>query len=324
MAVQDTISPVPKPAFTSDEPEAILRFACEAVHEGVGCALAMLVEIRGGAARALGAQMAIRQDGLYCGYVSGGCTEAAVAAEAMAAIEKDLDRFLMLGEGSKFFDIQLPCGGGITITIHVIRRGNPLREVLACLQTRHRIGLKYDPRTQQLEICRATDTAKWEGERFLRPYRPQTRIVLCGRSIELEATARIAEAAGYDVAILDGTGRHPPSPDFFDEDSAVAFLHHDIDRELPVLQAALASNAFYIGALGSIRTHQRRCEQLNALGFGEDSIDRVKAPIGIFAKARDAQSLALSVGLFTPKVVNCFDEECRVGGYDAAVAILLV
>ncbi|UTY47904.1 XdhC family protein [Sinorhizobium fredii] len=295
MLFQETISPVPRSAFISDEPGAILRFACEAVDEGVGCALATLVEIRGGAARALGAQMAIRQDGLYCGYVSGGCTEPAIAAEAMAAIDKDRDRFLMLGQGSEFFDIQLPCGGGITIAIHVIRRSKPLREVLAHLQARRRSGMRYDPRTQRLEVCAPANRAKWEGECFLRPYRPQTRIVLCGRSIELEATVRIAEAAGYEVVVLDCTGPRPPSADLFDADSAVAFLHHDVDRELPALRGALASNAFYIGALGSSRTHQRRCEQLDALGFGQDSINRIKAPIGIFAKARDAQSLALSV-----------------------------
>src|SRR5690606_16603641 len=104
----------PRAAFLSDDAIDILAFAAQSMAEGHAAALVTLVEICGGAARAIGAQMAVREDGLYCGFVSGGCTEAAVAAEAVIALQKGLDRNLRLGEGSPFFDIVLPCGGGIT------------------------------------------------------------------------------------------------------------------------------------------------------------------------------------------------------------------
>lgn len=113
----------------TDDAKAILTFAADGAETKYGSALVTLVEIRGGAARALGAQMAVRGDGGYCGYVSGGCTEAAVAAEAVAAINKGTDRYLRLGEGSQFFDIILPCGGGITLAIHVVRDVAPLRQI---------------------------------------------------------------------------------------------------------------------------------------------------------------------------------------------------
>ena len=80
-----------------------------------------------------------------------------------------------------------------------------------------------------------------------------------------------------------------------DPDTAVAVLQHDLDREIPLLEAALRASPFYIGALGSSRTHEKRVERLRQMGHSDESIARIKAPIGVFGRARDAQSLALSV-----------------------------
>jgi xanthine dehydrogenase accessory factor len=80
-----------------------------------------------------------------------------------------------------------------------------------------------------------------------------------------------------------------------DPDTAVALLQHDLDLEMPVLEAALEARPFYIGALGSARTHEKRVQRLRERGHSDEAIDRIKAPIGLFGRARDAQSLALSV-----------------------------
>ncbi|GHK94768.1 hypothetical protein ECZU18_43490 [Escherichia coli] len=69
----------PEQAFLTDDHRTILRFAVEALMSGKGAVLVTLVEIHGGAARPLGAQMVVREDGRYCGFVSGGCVEAAAA-----------------------------------------------------------------------------------------------------------------------------------------------------------------------------------------------------------------------------------------------------
>ena len=105
--------------------------------------------------------------------------------------------------------------------------------------------------------------------------------------------ARVAAASGYEVVTLERG--QTPTPDQLDADTAVALLFHDIDRELPMLDAALAAPVFYIGALGSRRTHVKRCEALRAHGHDDAALARIKAPIGIFDKARDSHALALSV-----------------------------
>ncbi|HEV7307144.1 XdhC family protein [Ensifer sp.] len=289
----ETLAPEPRAAFLSDDAIEILSFAARSLEEGQPTALITLVEIHGGAARALGAQMVVRSDGLYCGFVSGGCTEAAVAAEAMTALNKGMDRNLRLGEGSPFFDIVLPCGGGITLAIHVLADAAVLRQVLAVLRRRLPVGLAYHPGKRRLTLRRGDEASGWYGERFVRAYRPRPRVVLAGTPLEVDAVARVAVAAGYETVALERG--QVPSPGELDGDTAVALLFHDVDRELPLLRAALASTAFYIGALGSRRTHAKRCQAFRDCGGDEHLLSRIRAPIGIFDKARDARSLAVSV-----------------------------
>lgn len=289
----ETLAPEPRVAFISDDAIDILAFAVQSLEEGRAAALITLVEIRGGAARRLGAQMVVRDDGLYCGFVSGGCTEAAVAAEAVIALAKGMDRHLLLGEGSPFFDIVLPCGGGITLAIHVLADAAVLRQALAALDRRMPVGLLYHPGKRALCLREGEAASGWDGEWFVRAYRAKPRIVVAGTPLEVGAVARVAVAAGYETVALEGG--QVPSPGDLDADTAVALLFHDVDRELPVLTAALASDAFYVGALGSRRTHAKRCGALLACGQTESMLARVRAPIGIFDKARDARALAISV-----------------------------
>ncbi|UHS58323.1 XdhC family protein [Agrobacterium vaccinii] len=287
--------PAPEKAFSTDNALDVLNFAIESMMSGHKAALCTLVEIRGGSSRPLGAQMAVADDGRYCGYVSGGCTEAAIAAEALQAMVKGHDRFVMLGEGSPFFDIVLPCGGGITVAVHLVRDVTPLCSVVALVKNRQTGWLSYAPHSQRLSLGSVIGKAGWNDDIFITSYRPAVRVLLSGRSLEVETAAHVAKAAGYDVVIHDlGTvGAFDLS--LIDDDTAVALLQHDLDLEMHTLEAALKSRPFYIGALGSARTHQKRVERLRQSGHSNEAIARIKAPIGLFEKARDAQTLALSV-----------------------------
>lgn len=294
MANHDLPAPTPHPAFLTDDSLDVLRFAADAFAGGVATVLVTLVEIRGGAARPLGAHMAVREDSLYCGFVSGGCVERAVAFEALDVIALGGDRQMRYGQGSPYIDIVLPCGGGITLSLHRLRCAQPLWAVLAAAEQRRPAGLRYDPAQQTLQSLAHGVGTGWKGQRFEVGYRPCTRVLILGRSAEAEVTARLAQAAGYEVHASDGAEPGALSA-LIDADTAVVLLFHDLDRELPILQAALAAMPFYIGALGSHRTHQVRVRTLAGLGYLAQDIARIKAPIGIFPKARDAGSLALSV-----------------------------
>ena len=289
----DDLRQTPEQAFLTDDSREILRFAVETLMAGKEAALVMLTEIRGGAARSLGAQMVVREDGQYCGFVSGGCVEAAAAFEALEVIVSGQDREVRYGQGSPWFDIVLPCGGGITLAIHKLRSAQPLLAVLNRLAQRQPAGLRYTPQTQTLTCLSEPTLSGWHNQGIDIGFQPCVRLLIHGNSIEAQATAELAAAAGYAICPFDPCSGDPGS--LIDADTAVILLWHDLHRELPVLQAARDATPFYIGALGSQRTHSQRRQKLIELGWRDDEIARIKAPIGIFPKARDARTLALSV-----------------------------
>lgn len=280
-----------QPGILTDRSADIFGFLREALAAGHRCALVTLVEIIDGASRALGAHMAVCDDGRYCGFVSGGCVEAAVAREALYAISEETDRLCRFGKGAHYFDIVLPCGGGICLTIHVLKKADTIDIVLDALTQRRPIGLIYDPRRQQLSIHHDPSPAGWRNSLFLTAYRPDPRILLFGKGLEGRTFASIASSAGLDVI--------PAEPNsistFADAETAIVLLHHDVDQELPVLRFALRTDAFYIGCLGSRRTHDRRKDLLRQEGYSPEQLDRIHAPIGLFGPAREARFVAVSV-----------------------------
>ncbi|CUX71051.1 MULTISPECIES: XdhC family protein [Agrobacterium] len=285
---------VPERASSSDDPVDLLQFVVDQFRNGP-VALATLSEVRGGAARALGSHVAVAADGRFCGYVSGGCVEAAVAAEALLAISDGRDRVVSFGEGSPFFDIVLPCGGGLSLAIHVVRDIHPLCSVLNDLRRRKAAGLCYIPKECKLSNAVTASKTGWVEDRFEVIYRPRTRLLVSGPTAEAEAVVRLARASFYQVLQFSSATEGLNDPNAIDPFTAVVLLHHELDAEFPVLKAALRSPAFYVGALGSTRTHRKRSERLRLQSFTQSDIARIKAPIGIFGPARDATSIALSV-----------------------------
>jgi xanthine dehydrogenase accessory factor len=89
----------------------------------------------------------------------------------------------------------------------------------------------------------------------------------------------------------------PSNPPLTADDARTAFvcLFHDHDWEAALLQQALAGPAFYIGAMGSKRTHHTRCQTLAELGVSPQGIARINGPIGLIGSQRDARLLALSI-----------------------------
>jgi xanthine dehydrogenase accessory factor len=128
-----------------------------------------------------------------------------------------------------------------------------------------------------------------------------------------QALVPMAGLAGYDVTLIDpreafgSAGRFPGvtiSHDWPDEAmaafapdarSAVVTLTHDTKLDDPALTVALRSPAFYIGCLGSTRTHAKRVARLMAAGFGEADIARLDAPVGLDIGARTPAEIAVAI-----------------------------
>lgn len=152
-----------------------------------------------------------------------------------------------------------------------------------------------------------------ETEFFLNAHLPPARIVVIGAVHITQAMAPIAKMAGYDLEVIDprtafatperfeGTAIHAEWPDEvlkrhpLDAYSALAAVTHDPKIDDFPISEALRQNCFYVGALGSRKTHAKRVERLLSEGITQEQIDRIKAPIGLDIGAASPQEIAVAV-----------------------------
>ena len=90
-----------------------------------------------------------------------------------------------------------------------------------------------------------------------------------------------------------------------DEWTAFALMFHDQDWEIPLVQQTLEGPAFWLGAVGSHRTHQVRCEALRDAGVSKEGVRRLKGPIGLIPRTRDASMLAVST---LAEIAGCYKD----------------
>jgi len=151
------------------------------------------------------------------------------------------------------------------------------------------------------------------GRVFLHVFNPPLRLFIVGAVHIAQALAPMAAMLDYSVTVIDPR-RAFASPRRFDEirvlngwpdealaeeapdaRSAVVTLTHDPKLDDPALRAALASDAFYIGCLGSRRTHGKRLERLAAAGFDDASLARLHGPVGLDIGARSPAEIATAI-----------------------------
>mgnify|MGYP006421693231 CR=1 FL=1 len=148
---------------------------------------------------------------------------------------------------------------------------------------------------------------------FVQVFNPPKRMIIVGAVHIAQPLVTLAQTSGYEVVIVDPRGafatrdRFPGvtlSEDWPDEAlealkvdnrTAVVTLTHDPKLDDPALHVALRSEAFYIGSLGSRKTHGRRVERLTEDGYSEDEIGRIHAPVGLSINAKSPAEIAISI-----------------------------
>jgi xanthine dehydrogenase accessory factor len=152
-----------------------------------------------------------------------------------------------------------------------------------------------------------------DSELFVRIYNPPLRLILIGAVHVSQALIPMATLLGFDVTVIDprtafaSDERFPTVtmlndwPDQAirilkpDHRSAVVTLTHDPKLDDPALKETLQTDAFYVGSLGSRKTHASRIERLVAEGIDEQSLSRIHAPVGIHLGGRRPAEIALSI-----------------------------
>ena len=148
---------------------------------------------------------------------------------------------------------------------------------------------------------------------FVRVYSPPLRMAVVGAVHIAQALVPMAKLAGFEVTVIDpresfmqagridGVCNIKEWPDEGmkqlapDNRTAVVTLTHDPKLDDPALAAALRSQAFYIGSLGSIRTHTKRLSRLKKDGFTDQDLERINGPVGLNIGAKTPAEIAIAI-----------------------------
>ena len=297
----------------------LLDDALARLEAGAPLALATVIETWGSSPRPVGSEMFVTEAGEMQGSVSGGCIESSVVAEAQAVLQNGAPKVLEFGvSDDRAWQVGLSCGGRIKVFVERLDPADEdllaqLREIGRVRQERRQVAWLRDLESgaRRLETGKAPLEA---GRReFCRTYEPAVRLVIIGAVHVAQELVTLAERSGLDVVVVDPRRAWASAERFGaatlchdwpdealrrlkpDRRTAVAVLCHDPKIDDPGLVAALDSEAFYIGALGSRRTHERRLARLAEQGWSAAQLARIHGPIGLDIGARGPVEIALAI-----------------------------
>jgi xanthine dehydrogenase accessory factor len=293
---------------------------------GQGAVLATVVQTWGSAPRRAGAQMVVSGTGDMMGSVSGGCVEGAVVLEAIEALEHGAPRLLEYGiSDGDAFAVGLACGGTIKVLIEPVGAAMPvdlLETLVAARAARRPAAYVVDLQEWTRRLDTSGHAARFandrsgvedDGRTFVAIHNPPLRLAVVGAVHIAQALVPMARIAGYDPVIIDPRGAFGSEARFpgevllddwpdealaqvgMDARTALVLLTHDPKLDDPALHIALKSDAFYIGALGSTRTHAKRVERLTEAGFMPEQIARIRGPVGLDIGAASPPEIAVSI-----------------------------
>ncbi|MGB3556757.1 MAG: XdhC family protein [Jannaschia sp.] len=303
------------------------RAALDWHRQGKRAALATVIDTWGSAPRPRGAQLAISEDAELVGSVSGGCVEGAVVAEALDAMADRTHRVLEYGvSDDEAFAVGLACGGTIRIIVEPVGGtlgADMLAELVARRARGEAVGQAINVQNgvtslrdlHELHDRIRDDRSGFEpdGETFVTLHAPPLRLAIVGGVHIAQALVPMARLAGFAATIIDpreafaSEQRFPATPLSHDwpdaamrafapdARTAIVLLTHDPKLDDPALRVALDSAAFYIGALGSTRTHAKRVARLEEAGVAADAIARIDAPIGLDIGAQSPGEIAVAI-----------------------------
>jgi xanthine dehydrogenase accessory factor len=298
-------------------------------------ALATVVGTWGSAPVPVGGQMVMAPDGRFEGSVSGGCVEGEIIAEAETVLAEGKPKTMKFGVADDTaWRVGLPCGGEIKVHLERLDGDEGLKLVERSLDARSsRRGILVKTRLdtgarevfergderadalvrQHLEAGESELIETPEGEVFLHALVPPARVLIIGATHIGQILAQLVKIAGHEVIVIDprtAFAAEARFPDIrldtewpqdtiprigLDPYTAVVALAHvgHIDDE--ALKQALRSSCFYIGALGSMRTHAKRTQRLKEAGFTDEELKRIHCPVGINIGAQTPPEIAISI-----------------------------
>ncbi|MCB1615074.1 MAG: XdhC family protein [Pseudomonadales bacterium] len=303
--------------------------------KGESAFLCTVTSTWGSSPRPVGSLMACTKEGLQAGSLSGGCVEEALLASlASGFLVCDEPVFIRYGETTEEQQcLQLPCGGTLGVFIEPVKAGGVfhqhIAEIVNALQQRKLVRRIYNYVSRHF-ICGVPETEREaennesasaffdfenidKGSVIRHCYGPQFHLFLIGVSEVSRALARFALLMDYRVTVCDsraeqiarwniaGARAVCAMPDELllkeacDPRSAIIALAHDPRVDDMGLMEAFNTDAFFIGAMGSLRTSEARRLRLLELGVTEAQLNRLHAPVGMMTGSKTPAEIAVSI-----------------------------
>jgi xanthine dehydrogenase accessory factor len=286
--------------------------------KGLQTTLITLVDREGSSPRPIGAQMATNERGEAVGHIATDCLHDALILEAKLVMSSKQNKLIRYGKGSPYIDLKLPCGSGLDLYFDQSIELNQLETMTELASKRKAFTLTINmsegiTTVSTLKKGQSNERSTSDNMIMFRNHFPPLQLLIAGNGPAVMSMANIAKDVEFKTkictteddllkaAMLEGyktlttdelTKKSDP---FIDEFTAVVLLFHDHEKELPLYKQLLENSPFYIGAMGSKKTHQQRIETLKSLGIKEEEIAKIKGPIGIVPIAKNPSLLALSV-----------------------------
>ncbi|CAD5373731.1 Xanthine and CO dehydrogenases maturation factor, XdhC/CoxF family [Rubrivivax sp. A210] len=294
----------------------VLQQAREWQRAGRGVWLVTVIETWGSAPRPPGALLALRDDGLVVGSVSGGCVEDDLIARVREGERVSAPALVNYGvskeEAARF---GLPCGGTLRLVQEPLADAAWIDDVLARTARHELVARRLDLASGAVTVEAAVrgEAFVFDGHTLRALYGPRWRLVVIGAGQLSRALAPMALALDFELICCDpreeyhltwdvpGTRFSKSMPDDLvqelqlDPHSAVVALTHDPKLDDLALLEALKSPAFYVGALGSRANTARRKDRLKLFDLSADEIARLHGPVGLDLGARTPAEIAVSI-----------------------------
>ena len=291
-----------------------LQILNEATATGSG-ALALIVERRGSAPRGVGAMLLLRPDGSCCGTVGGGSLEQQVIA-SLGQLQQDghgvVRSFQLLPEQDG-----MPCGGSLTLLL--VRLCPATIPVFAAAAANVEAGRGCNllvGLTDNGQACWSVDQPSGDALHcYSIPLQPSPELLICGAGHIAQALAPMAILAGFKVSVLDDRADLLAADRFhaavktvllegfqgclqcqqITPATSVLIVTYGHQHDRIVLEQALASDAGYIGMVGSRRKREELFSQLRAAGFNDADLERVQCPVGLPIGGETPAEIAVSI-----------------------------
>jgi xanthine dehydrogenase accessory factor len=296
----------------------VLRQATTWLAQGHRVVLGTITRTWGSAPRPPGSSVALRDDGLVAGSVSGGCIEDDLVDKARAgALTTGLPQVVRYGIDTDTAQrFGLPCGGLIELVLEPVMPRTRLDDLLARLDRGERVRrvLTIASGEVDLQPGNTTDELSLDDATLVTHHGPRWRLLLIGAGQMTQYLAQMATALDYQVIVCDpreeyATGFAVPGATLLrgmpddtvlemkaDGHTAIIALTHDPKMDDLALMEAVNSPAFYIGAIGSRANQAKRRARLKEhFGVTEAQLARIHGPVGLKNGARTPPEIAISI-----------------------------